>query len=322
MTEFELIRRYLRPLAAGERGALGLSDDAAVIAPPDGRDLVLTADTLVEGVHFLAADPPDTVARKLLRVNLSDLAAKGASPFGYLLSLALPRPFSEAWMSAFADGLGADQGQFGIGLLGGDTVASPGPATLSLTALGSVMPGAMLLRSDAKPGDDLYVSGTIGDGYLGLRVLENPALADALGVEASAYLIARYQLPEPRLALGQAMAEEASAAADISDGLVADLGHICEASEAAAEIELPNVPFSDAARRALQIGFATPADLIAGGDDYELVLTGPAGLADNLPPGNGAPLTRIGRIIEGAGVRVLDAGGRPIPLQRRGYEHG
>src|SRR5690349_11979564 len=242
--EFERIRRFFAPLAAP--GALGLRDDAALIDGPDGQHYVLTADAIVEGVHFLSEDPPAQVAQKLLRVNLSDLAAKGAEPVGYLLVTALPRARDEAWLEAFAAGLAADQARFGIGLLGGDSTATDGPATLSVTALGRVASGRAVLRSGARAGDSIYVSGTLGDAALGLQALrgELPGIA----AEARDFLAGRYRLPQPRLALGQRLVGVAHAMMDISDGLVADLGHIVEASGVGAVIEAALLPLSPAAR--------------------------------------------------------------------------
>ncbi|MBX6376419.1 MAG: thiamine-phosphate kinase, partial [Acetobacteraceae bacterium] len=196
--EFALIARHFRPLAGP--GALDLQDDAALLDPPAGRQLVLAADAMVEGVHYLATDPPEMVGRKLLRVNLSDLAAMGAEPLGYLMTTTLPRGVEDSWIARFVAGLAEDQRAFGIALLGGDTTATPGPACLSLTIIGTVPPGAALPRAGAQPGDGVWVSGTLGDGALGLRVLRGELPGDAEG-----HLARRYRLPEPRLALGQAL---------------------------------------------------------------------------------------------------------------------
>ena len=212
--EFDWIARCLAPLAAGAPGALGLLDDAAVVTPRPGYDLVLSKDALVEGVHFLSADPMDEVARKLLRVNLSDLAAKGAEPFGYMLAVAWPAERGWDQRAAFARGLGEDQIVFGLSLLGGDTVSTPGPVTASLTILGWAPHGRMVRRSTARPGDILLVSGTIGDGTLGLDAARGIA-SDLTGPEI-AWLATRYRRPEPRLALIEGLREHASAAADVS----------------------------------------------------------------------------------------------------------
>ncbi|MGH6900683.1 MAG: thiamine-phosphate kinase, partial [Geminicoccaceae bacterium] len=240
--EFAFIARRLRPLATAE-GALGLADDAALLDPAPGRQLVLAKDAMVAGVHFLGDDPPAQIARKLLRVNLSDLAAMGAAPLGYLLALARSKEIADVWLGEFCAGLAADNAEFAIPLLGGDTVATPGPLTLSLTALGEVPKGAALLRGGARPGDDIWVSGTLGDAALGLEALQGKL--DVTG-EARAYLIERYRLPRPRLALGQALRGTASAAIDISDGLIADLGHVLEVSEVGAELHADALPLSPA----------------------------------------------------------------------------
>ena len=244
--EFALIARHFRPLAGP--GALGLGDDAAVMTPPAGRELVIAADAMVAGVHFLPDDPADLVARKLLRTNLSDLAAMGAEPLGYLMTISAPRDTDEGWFAAFATGLAEDQEAFGLSLLGGDTTSTSGPISLSLTILGSVAPGTALRRNGARPGDGIWVSGSIGDGALGLLAAKGE-LADP-----DSYLAGRYRLPRPRLALGLRLHGIATAAMDVSDGLVQDLGHLCRAGSLAAEIMAEAVPLSPQARAARQAG--------------------------------------------------------------------
>lgn len=320
--EFDIIRRYFAPLAAGADAALGLVDDAAVVALPDGHRQVITTDTLIEGVHFFAADPPDQIARKMLRVNLSDVAAMGATPTACLLAISLADHCDEAWIAAFAGGLGDDLRRFGVSLVGGDTTATPGPVTLTLTALGVVPAGAEIRRSTAGAGDDVYVSGTIGDAALGLRLLDGRlALADPA---ARALLIGRYRLPEPRTVLGPALRGVATAMADISDGLVADLGHITETSGVGAVIEADRVPRSPAARGAEASDPALLAAMLTGGDDYELVFTAPPGRTAAVAAAAAAaavPVTAIGRIVADGGVTVLDAAGRPLALVAGGYQH-
>src|SRR3970040_663918 len=226
--EFELIARYFAPLARGFPGAFGLLDDAAVIAPPPGHELVAKTDAIVGGVHFLHDDPPDLIARKALRVNLSDLAAKGAVPRAYMLDIMLPTTVTEEWIAAFARGLAEDQDEYGVHLIGGDTDSKPGPVTIAVMAFGEVPAGRLRRRAGARAGDTVFVTGTIGDAALGLEVLRG-ALPD-LDTTAAGFLVDRYRLPRPRVTLGPRLLGLASAAIDISDGLVADLGHVCEVS--------------------------------------------------------------------------------------------
>ena len=314
--EFELIDRVLKPLARGYPGALDLTDDAALVDVPAGQQLVIAKDAIVAEVHFLADDPPDLIAGKLLRVNLSDLAAMGAEPLGYLTALVRPKDITDAWLRRFAAGLMVDQQRFGCHLLGGDTTSTQGPLTLSLTILGLVPRGQALLRSGAKVGDDVWVSGTLGDAALGLRVLRGLAASE----DETLALVDRYRTPRPRLALGRALRGLATAAIDVSDGLVADLGHICETSGVGAAIEVARLPLSPVARG---IPGAREAAL-GGGDDYELLFTVPPArrgeverLASKLDHG----LTRIGRIEAGHAVQVLDPDGSARPLDRLGWRH-
>jgi thiamine-monophosphate kinase len=310
--EFSLIARHFLPLAGP--GALGLADDAAILTPPPGRELVLSADAMVAGVHFLPDDPPETVGRKLLRVNLSDLAAKGAVPVGYLMTVSTPRDTPDAWFAGFAAGLALDQAAYGVTLLGGDTTSTPGPITLSLTIIGHAAPGTVVLRSGARPGDEIWVTGTIGDGALGLQVALGK-LADRDG-----YLLDRYRLPQPRV--GLALAGIASAAMDVSDGLVQDLGHLCRAGNVAAEIEAARVPLSDAARAAGPAWFET---CLTGGDDYELVLAVPAHRRAALLAEAGRAgfkVDRIGVFRPGPpDVTIRQADGKPMLLAKRGWSH-
>jgi thiamine-monophosphate kinase len=318
--EFERIARFFAPLAAPE--ALGLADDVALIDGPPGEQYVITTDAIVEGVHFLPGDPPAQVAQKLLRVNLSDLAAKGATPVGYQLMTALPATRDEAWLADFVAGLAADQSAFGIGLLGGDSVATPGPMTLSVTAIGRVAAGRAVLRRGAQVGDRVYVSGTLGDAALGLAVACGEL--GGLAAEARAFLIQRYRLPQPRLALGARLVGLARAMIDVSDGLAGDLAHICAASGVAAVVEAALLPLSGPARAAIDVAPAQALAPLIGGDDYELLFAAPpeveaalAALAQSIM----VPLTAIGRIEAGQGVRVLDPEGRPIAPLAPGYRH-
>lgn len=310
--EFALIARHFRPLAGP--GALDLRDDAALLVPPAGRELVLTVDAMIAGVHFLPDDPPDLVGRKLLRVNLSDLAAKGAAPLGYLMTVAAPRGTTDDWFAGFAAGLAADQPTYGITLLGGDTTSTPGPIALSLTAIGHVAQGTMVRRAGAQPGDGVWVTGTIGDGALGLAVAQG-RLADPTG-----HLHRRYLLPQPRV--GLRIAGVASAGMDISDGLVQDLGHLCRAGNLAADIDAALLPLSPPARQAGPDWLPT---ILTGGDDYELLLAVPpdreAALRDAACEA-GIPVARIGGFRTGPpGVMVRGRDGKPFFLDRGGWSH-
>jgi thiamine-monophosphate kinase len=314
LDEFERIARFFAPLAG--KGALELKDDAALIDGPAGTQYVLTTDTIVENVHFLADDPPDQIAQKLLRVNLSDLAAKGAKPLGYLLNTALPKSRGAAWLEKFARGLATDQKEFGIVLLGGDSVATAGPITLTVTAIGTVPKGKALLRSGTRAGDGLYVSGTLGDAALGLKILKGELKSRSPKLRRD--LVARYRLPEPRLDLGRRLIGIATAAMDISDGLVADLAHLCDASGVGAIVDAEKLPLSPALRAALRADPSLIASVLGGGDDYELLFTAPPGAAKKL---SRLPVTEIGRIEAGRDVTVLGRDGQPVKIGTRGYSH-
>jgi thiamine-monophosphate kinase len=319
--EFELIARYFAPLARTFAGAGGLESDNAYL-PADGlHDVAVKTDTIVSGVHFLDGESPDRVAAKALRVCLSDLAAGGAVPSVYQLSLALPRGWQERWVAGFARGLAADQRRYGIVLCGGDTVTTPGPLTITITAFGRVPRGRGLGRGGARTGDDLWVSGTIGDAALGLRAARGAL--KAIGARDRTFLEARYRLPRPRTVLGNHLIGIARAAADVSDGLLADVGHIAKASRLAVHVERDQLPLSVAARHALAVEPALWADVLGGGDDYELVMAVPPRRAEALRKAARqarVKVTRIGRFEEGRGVH-LTVGGRATPISRAGYVH-
>ena len=318
LDEFSIIREVFAPLSKSASGAFGLTDDAAIIAPRVGYDLVLTKDTLVAGVHFLASDTPDLIARKCLRVNLSDLAAKGASPLGYLLSCAWPEGTDIDFIRKFAAGLSQDQSEFGLPLLGGDTVRTTGPLTLSITAIGEVPSGQMLLRSGAKAGDHVYLTGTVGDAFVGLRILQGGVPMEATDLES--VLLDRYRLPQPRLAMGGALLDIAHASIDVSDGLFADARHLAEASGLQVTIDLQHVPVSKAA----QASGIDALTLAAGGDDYEILFTAPPGDAKaiaKLGDDFGLGVKRIGQVTKGKGLRVLDGQGNVVEISDYGYEH-
>lgn len=322
--EDSLIARYFRPLAT-DPGAFGLVDDAAILQP-SADDLVLKTDAIVEGVHFFPNDPPDTVARKALRVNLSDLASKGAVPAGYLLTLAL-RSADDAWLAPFARGLGEDAALFGCPLLGGDTVSTPGPIMISVAAFGRVPAGKMVHRSGAKPGDRIVVTGTIGDATLGLDVLKGGAAAAGLADDAAAkeMLVGRYRVPQPRNALATAVRDHAHAAMDVSDGLAGDLAKLCAASGVSAVVDAQSIPLSAPAATLLARRAVGIEALISGGDDYEILCAIPENRFEAFVQAAGlakVAVASIGTVIAGASApRFLDGEGREIELKRLSYSH-
>jgi thiamine-monophosphate kinase len=324
--EFEIIARYFAPLAT-DAAALGLRDDAAVLVVTEGYELIATCDTLIEGVHFLPDDPPETIGYKSLAVNLSDLAAKGARGHAYLLSLAVPRETPGAWFEAFASGLSELQEAAKIGLVGGDTTATPGPLTITITALGLVAHGHAVLRHGAKSGNRLYVSGTIGDACLGLRLLKDPALARSweLTNEEHAFLVDRYRRPTPRMQLVIPVRNFAQGAIDVSDGLVGDIEKLAQASHVGAAIEAEKVPLSPAARKALARQPDLLSTLLTAGDDYEIVAAVPESSAQDFEAeanNKQVAVTAIGRLTGQTGeVRVLRPDGEPLMLDRKGYAH-
>jgi thiamine-monophosphate kinase len=320
--EFQRIAKFFAPLSGNAQGAFGLTDDAARLRVKPGRELIVTTDALVEGVHFFRDDPAGAIAQKALRVNLSDLAAKGAEPEAYLLALSLPGWADDDWLAGFAGGLSDDQTRFGISLIGGDTTSTPGPLTLAITAMGSMAEGHMLLRSGARPGDVVFVSGTIGDAGAGLAI--RMGRKDALAPADRDFLLARYRLPEPRLALGRALAGCASAALDVSDGLVGDLGHVADTSGVRIVVEANRVPLSAAYSRAFGGDAGAVLGAATAGDDYEIAFTAPRSARDAVRDAAaqaGVAVSEIGRVEEGAGVVLLDSGGRPIPVERPGFTH-
>lgn len=318
--EFDRINRFFKPLSKGYPGALDLSDDAGLLTVPPGRELVVTTDAMVESVHYLPGEPASRLARKLLRVNLSDLAAMGARPLAYTLTTALPTQFDPAWLADLAEGLAADQELFGLHLLGGDSVSTPGPPLLSVAAFGSVETGRALRRSGARVGDRIFVSGTLGDGALGLLAARGDL--SQLGSGHRDALAARYHLPMPRLDLGHSLVGLATAAMDVSDGLPGDLAHICRASAVGARIQADRVPMSDAALAALAVYPALRPVALAGGDDYELLFTVPPSAVSAVAAVAQAldlPLTDIGEIVSGGASEILEKDGNLLKL--KGWEH-
>ena len=322
--EFALIARYFAPLAAKAPGALGLKDDAATFQPPAGMDLVFTTDALTADLHFLRSDPPDLIARKMLRQNLSDLAGKGAKPLGYLMTIALDEAVDEAWVAKFVEGLAHDHAEFDNALWGGDTTKTPGPLALTATLIGAVPVGRALRRDGARPGDRILVTGTIGDGFFGLAA-HRGELAD-LAEPARRGLAQRYVLPQPRVALGRMLVEQvlAHAGMDISDGLVADLGHMCAASNCGGEVAVASVPLSDAVADLVAGEPSLIASAITGGDDYELLLAVPpnrvAGVLDAARQ-TGTAIAEIGTFVQESGLTFLDRDNRPLAFEKAGFTH-
>lgn len=324
--EDRLIARYFAPIAK-DPGALGLVDDAAVLVPPADCDLVLKTDPIVAGVHFFTDDPPAAIARKALRVNLSDLAAKGARPLGFLLSLALPADIGDVWLTGFAEGLGTDAEHFACPLLGGDTDRTPGLLTVTIAALGAVPHGTMVKRSGAQPGDRVVVTGTIGDSALGVRLRKQPELAASWGVDAAvrAHLVDRYLVPQPRLAIAEVIRRFASAAMDISDGLAGDFAKLCRASGVGGEVDVARVPLSAAAHAALDHDPSAIEHILTGGDDYEILATVPAAqlAAFRVEAAvQGVMLSEIGTIAAvPAEARLVGRDGQPLKFARPSFSH-
>jgi thiamine-monophosphate kinase len=323
--EDRLIATYFRPIAT-HPGAFDLADDAAAITPPPGCDLVLKIDGVISGVHFIPEDPADTVARKALRINLSDLAAKGAAPLGFLLSIGLPAGLPADWLKSFAQGLRDDAEHYGCPLLGGDTDRSPGAITIYIAALGTVPHGGMVRRKGARPGDLVVATGTIGDAALGLLLRRDAAAAGRWGLDAAMrdHLLDRYLLPQPRTAIAEALRGHASAAMDVSDGLAGDLAKLCRVSGVAADIAVTDVPLSPAARQAAAAEPALIEAILTGGDDFEVIATVAPDRLEALrqeAAAAGVTVTRIGTIGAGQGAHFRDPDGRALAFRRPSYSH-
>jgi len=320
MDEFGIIARHFAPLATAP-GAFGLRDDAAAIPARPGSDLIVTTDQIAEGTDFFKHDPPATIAKKALRVNLSDLAAKGASPEYYLLTIALPHATTEEWLADFVVGLKADQESYGISLLGGDTSATEGPLAIGVTAFGFVPQGRMVKRSGAQPGDAIYVTGSLGDSAGGLAIFrrEKHALTQAQCDQ----LVARYRVPEPPVDLGRRLAEFATASVDISDGLIADIGHLASASGVAARIDAAAIPLSGVLRAFWGGGTDAIVRAATAGDDYQIAFSAPSARNADIRSAAtqaGIDVARIGDITAGEGVS-LRVNGEEVAVPQPGYRH-
>jgi thiamine-monophosphate kinase len=325
-SEEALIQRYLAPLARDFPGAWGLGDDCASLEPQPGEEFVLTTDAIAAGVHFLADDAPANIAWKALAVNVSDLAGKGARPIAYLMALAFPEAPEGAWLEKFAHGLAAAQARFAICLAGGDTDRRRGPLAITITAIGSVPKGRMVRRATARPGDKLFVSGTLGDAALGLKLRKRPALAKAWGIGAreARFLLDRYLRPEPQLALREALLGFASAAMDISDGLAKDLDRLARASGLKARVHGTDLPQSATMSKVLARKPRLLTDLVTGGDDYEILAAAAPAKSQGFlsaAAAAGVPLTEIGVLEAGTGIEISGVDGAPLRLERLGWDH-
>ena len=323
MNEFDIINAYFRPLAENTPSSLSLTDDAALLSAKPDQELVITKDVSIAGIHFFENQSADLIARKCIRVNLSDIAAMGATPLVYLLALSLPIPANHNWLKLFSDGLNHDQLQYGIGLSGGDTVSTTGPISISITMLGQIGANKALKRSNALPGDDVWVSGDIGDATVALKIQKGAI--NLSNNEAKSNLLKRLTLPEPRIELGRSLIGLANSATDVSDGLAADLNNICRASGVGAIIEISQIPLSDwVARNIGKSKQINIIDIVSGGEDYELVFTAPpknAKLIRNLSKKLDLNLIRIGTIVNSRSVRFIDSSGQDLPLNTRGFSH-
>ncbi len=325
-SEADIISRYFAPLAQGAGEALGLIDDAALISPDSATDLVLTTDGLVAGQHFVEDSNPRDIAFKALAVNVSDLVAKGAEPYLYLLTLALPAA-DPVWLEQFAEGLAEAQSSFGCRLAGGDTVATSGPLTLSITAIGRLPANEMVKRSGGAAGDMLYVSGSIGDAALGLALTQDASMAAAWQLDEAQFecLVTRYRRPAPPLALAPILRRFAHAAMDISDGLIGDFDALCRASGTGGEITLEHVPLSQAAERAMLHDKSTRERIMTGGDDYQVLAAVPLAQCDAFEAASRKAeisVTRIGVLSkQGAGICARDASGAEVLFERPKFDH-
>lgn len=323
-SETELIQTYLAPLATS-KGALGLRDDAGYFTPPPGADIVVTTDPIVSGLHFLPGERADDIAWKALAVNISDLAAKGAVPLAYTMALAFPEPPTHAFMKVFSRGLADAQARFGCSLIGGDTDKTKGPLSISITAFGAVPGGRIVQRATASIGDEIFVTGTLGDAALGLALHQEPeAVSSGLTDGDKGFLMARYLRPEPRLELAPLLRAYASAALDISDGLAKDLRRLAAGAGGQAKVAFDTLPLSSSARMVVAADRAQKTAVIAGGDDYEILFAIPPSLADDLRqdtahlPFN---VTHIGTLIPGEGVVITETDGSVIDVGRAGWDH-
>ncbi len=325
--EVDLIKTFLKPLAQGATAALNLEDDAALLKQEPGNELVISKDLLLEDIHFLKSDPPEDIAYKALAVNLSDIAAKGARPYGFLLGIGLPKAPTKEWATNFAKGLQKISQTYDCPLLGGDTTGSKSGLVISITILGSLAQGAMIKRSTAKPGDHLFLSGTIGDAALGLKLRKQPALAAQWQLDSTAttFLIDRYTNPTPRLDLVDLLTTYASAAMDLSDGLLKDLEKLCQASKCSAQVNLSKLPLSDPLLTVVKQDESIRDLALSWGDDYEILTAVPQIKAKDFlsaAQNQGCKVTHIGQITTGLALPIYcDEDGQKITIKAKTFDH-
>ncbi len=334
LSERDIIKNFIAPLAQIQSLQLNCEEDAAVLEFPAGKMLVMTTDAIIENTHFFMTDPPETIAKKALRVNLSDLAAMGAHPIGYTLCLTLGDSITQEWLGRFFSSLGEDNQNFHVSLIGGDTNKSNGPLNISITAIGDVAESLAITRCGAQSGDRIYVTGTIGDAALGFNCLQG-LYTNLTDVDRN-FLISRYHVPNPRHRLAQHLGDVVHAATDISDGLLLDLKLICESSDLQAYVRRDRIPLSKAVKNLLKASDASHHAAIfdaicAGGDDYELIFTASPGEADHieyLAQRYAVPITCIGHLgvkpedaDDTKRILLMDDQGNQLPISHLGYEH-
>lgn len=319
MNEFELVKEYFRPLTMGREEAGGLLDDAAVFSVPEDMDLVVSSDTLNSGTHFLDGELPQNVAHKALRVNLSDMAAMGATPVAYQMNLAFAKQPDEAWVKAFSEALMEDNERYNVFCSGGDTTVSEGSLLISITIFGYVPKGQAVKRSGAEDGDLLVLTGPIGRAAVGVK-----SLLGIIELDDPSPFLAVCHKPEPRVALSPAIAKHAKAAVDISDGFIADVSHLCEASGCAVDIELKDIPFTEETAALIENGVVRLEKLLTGGDDYEVAMAVAPEDLDAITAearACGITLSVAGRFKTGEGLRVLGDDGEELEFESSGWTH-
>jgi len=319
MNEFEMIQQYFLPLTMGRKEAEGLQDDAAILDIPEGYDLVISSDTLNGGTHFLKKETPAHIAHKALRVNLSDMAAMGAQPLCYQMNLAFSQFPDEEWVKGFSAALLSDNEAFGVFCSGGDTTVAEGPLLVSITVTGLVPKGQAVKRSTAQAGDLVVLTGPIGQAAVGVKIL-----LDVLEIENSEAFLEAAHKPTPRTTISDEICKYARAAVDVSDGLIADLGHVCQTSGVSATLELAKIPFTDETKALVDANVIAYEDLLTGGDDYEIAM---AVAPENIDAftaeaaAKGVGLSVVGVFKDGQGLEVVDENAEALAFKRPGWTH-